>query len=260
MKQTTSVDGRRIHRIRQSSISEFDMCAERYRLNHYVEQPERDGAALGTACHAAAEACLLHQIEFGEPMDLQDTLLTFEEEWHEQPVDLWPSYGDRKKAGIVGAGKVELWWNEFLPNINPQGVEVAFEKLLFEDDERIVYLTGTADVLEPDTITDWKFPKGDYTREAWRYQRASIQATVYTWALDRPSLTFGVVHGTTKPKASTMVIKRNESHYDWLRYKVRAMCQTIESTPIPFPMRDDGWWCSEKWCDAWALCKGQFDQ
>jgi len=239
------------------------MCAERWRLNQVVDahptlyKRERDGAALGTACHAAAEACLLHQIATGEPLSLQDTLLTFEEEWHGTHVDMYTSYPSHDKAAAIGASKIEVWYNELLPTINPLAVEETFERLLFEDSMRSVYLTGTVDVVCDDTLIDWKFPKGDYTREKWRYQRASIQATVYTWAMEMPSLTFGVIHGTSDPKASTMTITRDESDWKWLHHKVRAMCQSIESAPRPFPMRDDGWWCSEKWCDAWTLCKGQ---
>mgnify|MGYP001233212102 CR=1 FL=1 len=261
MEQTE--DGRWLHRIRQSGISEYDMCPERWRLNQVIDQHptlskrERDGAALGTACHAAVEACLLHQISTGEPLSLEDTLLTFEETWYDTHVDMYTSYSSHKAAGEIGHKKVEVWYNELLPQTNPLAVEHTFDLLLFEDSTRVVYLTGTVDVVSENEVIDWKFPKGDYTREKWRYQRASIQASVYTWAMEVPALTFGVVHGTTYPSASTMTITRNEDDWAWMHHKVRAMCANMESAPRPLPMRDDGWWCSDKWCDAYALCKGQ---
>ena len=172
-----------------------------------------------------------------------------------EEVDNWHSYGDSLTAHLMGRQKIKSWYENVLPMItDPQGVEVDFNKILIEDDERVVYLRGTIDLVEPHMLWDWKFPKADYTRDRWQYDRWDVQSIAYTWAMGIPYFRFGVMHNKGW---GTMDFLRDDSHYEWLRKKVASICRYVETNTGPYLLGDNGWWCSEKWCPSWTQCKGK---
>ena len=252
--------GRYVHTwVRQSSVKTADMCMERLRnsIFHLSEEPKNDGAELGTACHQAVEDLLMSRIEQEAEMTEYDMYDAFDYYWDEmsEGVDNWYSYGNAETASDNGRAKLKDWYDNVLPMIEkPVGVEVDFNKLLIEDDERVVYLRGTVDLVEEGVLWDWKFPKADYTRDRWQYDRWDVQSIAYTWALDIPTFRFGVMHNKGW---GTMEITRNESHVEWLRNKVASICRYVENQTAPWLLGDNGWWCSEKWCPSWTQCKGK---
>ena len=46
-------------------------------------------------------------------------------------------------------------------------------------------------------------------------------------------------------------------HYDWLRTKCTDIARLIEVGMESWPKNDNHALCSEKWCPAWANCKGK---
>ena len=75
----------------------------------------------------------------------------------------------------------------------------------------------------------------------------------YCYALGIPNFSYAIMH----PKGvSTMQFERNEQHYEWLRNKVSALCRLLETQTGPYPLGDNGWWCSEKWCENSMLFFG----
>ena len=94
-----------------------------------------------------------------------------------------------------GSCKLKSWYDHILPMIEkPVSVEQQFNKVLIEDSERVVYLRGTIDLVEEDVLWDWKFPKADYTKDRWQYDRWDVQSIAYTWAMDLPYFRYGVMH------------------------------------------------------------------
>lgn len=233
----------------------------RSEMFNLVEDPNNDGADLGTACHSAAEDVITSMMGGGKQMTLDDTYDAMEYYWDRLSphVDNWHSYGTAEKASLNGRGKIKNWYENVMPMItDPQGVEVDFNKILIEDDERVVYVRGTIDLVESHMLWDWKFPKADYTRDRWQYDRWDVQSIAYTWAMGIPYFRFGVMHNKGW---GTMDFLRNDSDYEWLRQKVASMCQYVEnqtaSVDTPWLLGDNGWWCSEKWCPNWTRCKGK---
>ncbi len=251
--------GRYVHTwVRQSSIKTADMCMERLRHSMYgiSEEPKNDGAELGTACHQAVEDVLQSRIDGEGIMTEYDMYDAFDYYWEEMSpqVDNWYSYGDTKTAWDMGRVKLKSWYDHILPMIEkPVSVEQQFNKVLIEDSERVVYLRGTVDLVEEDVLWDWKFPKADYTRDRWQYDRWDVQSIAYTWAMDIPYFRYGVMHNKGW---GTMEFVRNDLHHDWLREKVASICRYVEQTSGKYLLNDNGWWCSEKWCPAWTRCKG----
>ncbi len=259
-------DGRWIHTwVRQSSIKTADMCMERFRTDIYGLNPEvhTDAATLGTVCHAVAEDALLAR-KAGKDESLEGMLSAFDYYWDEHGplIQKWGTYKPEKVQGI-GYARLQSWHDEIYNGerfgpLEPVGVELDFDKIFFEDDERVVNLRGTIDLVEEDCVWDWKFPSRDYAKSKWEYERWDVQSIAYCWATDIQNFRYGITHPTG---VSYIELERDQSHTDWLRQKVLALCQYVESTSRgPWLLGDNGWWCSEKWCSNWARCKGATEE
>ena len=250
-------DGRWIHTwVRQSSVKTSDMCLERLRSDMFGLVPDftGDAAALGTACHAVVEDALNARIG-GKDETFEGMCHAFDHYWDEiEPtVERWYKY-NRDNVRAIGYSRLEMRNNEVYPQVTPVAVEQNFNKIFHEDSERVIYLRGTIDLVEADCIWDWKFPSRDYGRHAWEYRRWDVQSIAYCWASEIQNFKFGVVH---PDGVSYIELERDASHTEWLRQKVLALCQFVEKVPQgPWPLGDNGWWCSEKWCSNWARCKG----
>ena len=255
-------DGRWVHTwVRQSAIKTSDMCLERWRRDVFSNEPERikDASMLGTVCHSAAEDALTSLIDVAEgygaaPMSLEDTTDAFTYYWEDAvpTIQVWNNY-NADSALAAGLEKVTNWYNEIFPQVMPVQVEYTFNVPLIEDDERVVRLTGTVDLVEKDRLWDWKFPSRDYTRDRWQYDRWDVQSIAYCYAMGIPNFSYAVMH---PDGVGRMDLVRNQQHFDWLRTKVLALCRLLESQTGAYPLGDNGWWCSDKWCEYFAQCKG----
>ena len=257
-----AADGRWVHTwVRQSSIKTSDMCLERWRNDIFglVSEPMKDASTLGTVCHAVAEDALNSVLDVSDgysqaPMDLRSMLDTFEHEFERvcPDIQVWNTYTP-ESAHKAGVQKITAWAEEIYPIVMPVTVEHGFDVPLLEDDERIVRLTGTVDLVESDRLWDWKFPSRDYTKDRWQYERWDVQSIAYCYALGIPNFSYAVVH---PHGVGRMDLVRGQEHFDWLRQKVLALCLLLENQTGPYPLGDNGWGCSSKWCEAFARCKG----
>ena len=250
-------EGRWVHTwVRQSSIKTSDMCLERWRNDVFglVGESIKDASSLGTVCHAVAEDALNSRLDGIAEMSLQDMNDAFENYWEETipTIQVWNNYNP-ETAYVAGLEKLANWHEEVFPHVQPVMVEHTFDVPLIEDSERVVRMTGTIDLVEEDRLWDWKFPGRDYSRDKWQYERWDVQSIAYCYAMGIPNFSYAVMH----PKGvGRMDLVRDQSHYDWLRIKVLALCRLLETQMGPFPLGDNGWWCSNKWCENFARCKG----
>jgi len=269
-------DGRWHHTWHQSDLKALAMCPERARLvwTGAVEDFEGDAAVLGTACHNAVEYLITIPEGMGAaPVHLNDETYTVLHERFGHELDelvptitRWNSYKSRTELEKVGAARLNSWYEQVYPSLTPIGVEVEFNHVLFEDDERVVRMTGRIDLIDSNMgLVDWKFPKRDYAgtdrngvqRDKWQYDRWDIQSTTYCWAMGRKTMTFYCMYGS-KGEVSSMTIERGEQDFQFLRRKVEAASRLVEQPALKvWPLNDAGWWCSEKWAPCWSVCKGK---
>ena len=255
-------DGRWIHTwVRQSSIKTSAMCLERWRRDIFSEEPEviKDASTLGTVCHSVVEDALNSVRDVSDglsevPMSLEDMHDAFGYYWEEvvPTIQVWNNY-NADSAAKAGLSKVTNWHDEIFPSVTPVLVEHTFDVPLLEDNERVVRLTGTIDLIEEDRLWDWKFPSRDYTRDRWQYERWDVQSIAYCYAMGIPNFSYAVMH---PDGVGRMNLERGQQHFDWLREKVSTLCRLLESQTGAYPLGDNGWWCSEKWCEHFARCKG----
>jgi hypothetical protein len=103
-------------------------------------------------------------------------------------------------------------------------------------------------------IADLKF-RG---RSNYQSNKGSSQAPMYALA----ALYYGYIPTfayveVVKGKVIEQKIELTEGKYDWLFIKARQAIDEIESGR--FPISPNGWWCSNKYCKYWAVCRGKYD-
>ena len=251
-------DGRWVHTwVRQSSIKTSDMCLERWRTDIFglVSERIKDASTLGTVCHTVAEDALNVVIDDPEcVMPLESIADAFDYYWEEAvpTIEVWNNYTPAS-AAVAGLEKLTNWHDEVYLQVKPKLVEHTFDVPLIDNDERLVRMTGTVDLVEENRLWDWKFPGRDYTRERWQYERWDVQSIAYCYAMGIPNFSYAVMH---PDGVGRMDLERGQQHFDWLREKVSALCRLLETQTGPYPLGDNGWWCSEKWCENFARCKG----
>ena len=191
-------DGRWVHTwVRQSSIKTSDMCLERWRTDIFnlVSERIKDASTLGTVCHAVAEDALNSRKDGIAEMSLRDMNDAFGYYWEEAvpTIEVWNNYTP-ESAHEAGLGKIANWYDEVFPLVKPVLVEYTFDVPLIDNDERLVRMTGTVDLVEENRLWDWKFPGRDYTRERWQYERWDVQSIAYCYALGIPNFSYAVMH------------------------------------------------------------------
>jgi len=268
-KHYWSAEDTRWHHIwHQSDLKTLDMCPQRALLmwTGQVTDFEGDAAVLGTACHNAVEQLItVPDGMMAAPVHLSDeSRIELFEAFHHHLDELvptitrWNSYKTKDELIEVGTAKLEAWFTQVYPKLTPLQVELPFDEVLYEDEERVVRMAGRIDLVDSNMgLVDWKFPKRDYTRTKWEYERWDIQSTTYCWATGHPTMTFYVVYGHDGG-VSSMTIERGEQDFQFLRRKVEAASRLVERTDLEvWPLNDAGWWCSEKWAPCWSVCKGK---
>lgn len=248
----------------QSDLKKLDMCPEQARLiwGGDVNDIQGDGAALGTACHYAVEEVL--NLKGADPREAAYGVLVeaFDQGLSDitPTIEGWNSYKTVDKMAEVGQAKLDGWYNTVYPDLSPSDgrVEEKFSRVFYEDDERVVTLAGQVDLVDANYgVVDWKFPKRDYTKDKWQYDRWDVQSTVYCWAMGLPQMTFFVMHGSSGA-VSSMTIERGPRDFSFLWRKIEAACRLVEATDLKvWPLNDAGWWCSAKWAPCWSVCKGK---
>ena len=252
------------HRFRQSWLNAFLDCPEKARTirNGTAIDVAGSKAVRGTAVHAAIEAALTARMA-GYELTTDDILEAFHWSWDSlvDSIGKWNKGATTPEATIEGAETmVRVWCAEVFPYLNPVGVERSFEFVLYEDEARRISLYGTRDLDEADLTWDWK--TGQHDRE-YLIRRNDLQSMIYTLArahergdLESPQpfrycyLTDGEVE----------IIDVTRTSQDWaaLVPMCNSIADLVEGKLPSWPLRYDGWKCSDDWCPNWANCRGKY--
>jgi hypothetical protein len=275
---TEDPDGRARYRFHQSWLSDTDLCLERARrgLVGELDETENDATALGTALHAAIEACMDAVLEYGESLDFDAVVQVGVEELDHLAESEGFRWVKRQRRGAHSylARALRAWYGTVLPVLEPVATEVRIPPtVLYEDDRRIIEVGGTIDYIDAQLgLVDWKSgsPHGWKGKE-WEKERWSLQATLYTFAwnaLQRGAdvrewppadvvVPFTFVALLDNGTVHTVSVKRRSTDWLWLRRKALNVAYQIErGTDVAWPTNDQHALCSAKWCPAWDTCKG----
>lgn len=269
-------DGRRLHRFRQSSLKDIDLCMERARRQMGGLMPEstkagNDATELGTAVHAAIEMSLDLMMDGQGPLSLGAMNAVAQEVFFEASEVEGFEWVKAKSYNTVydRMGRcLSSFYHDVLPTLHPAATELAWGPLVvYEDAERIIELTGCIDYIDAVTgPADWKTTGRSW--EKWEHERWDIQPTVYTWALTQMSsewvydvpipFTFHVFN--TDGGYDKIVVYRHAGDWAWLKERVLVVAKMIEAELPQWALNDNHALCSPTWCPAWSDCKGKHYQ
>jgi hypothetical protein len=257
-------DGRWHHTLRQSWLNDaLGVCLERARRDRLglLPRTESDAAALGTAVHAGIEQMLHDAMGIGEATEFAYS------EWHRissLPNFRWLSFneGDHEVVEAYIFTALHAWYRDVFNLLQPQAIEHPFSFTFYEDDQRVIELTGTIDYIGKwsriPVVADWKTGKRKYSERD--KQKQAIQASVYTAAAEaagfgRRPFRYGVmVRG--KDEVQVVDITRWPAHDEWLKQQCLSLAYMLESELPVWPLNDQHFLCSSAWCPAWSSCKG----
>lgn len=268
------------HTFRQSTLGDLDICAERGRLTLTGNMPHdnKDASSVGTAVHSGIEYGL-HEIKDGRACPQVGELVSVAhrhwEELQEAPNFQRVKYKRAGSAEEFIRNAVTVWHTHVMPHMRPIAIEHSFnDVLLYEDDERTIYLSGTIDLVDERWgCVDWK-TSGDERRyaegfggQAWEKKRWAIQPTVYTYAAAHLGLipearmhpfTYFVFVRQAQNQASLqeLRVERHAGDWEWLKQKTLGLALLWEADLPEWPKNDNHALCSETWCPAWSQCKG----
>ncbi len=259
--------------VRQSWLDDFMRDPERARLG--IVKPEwngpSDATSLGTAAHAACETMLTTDSD-AEALAAIEPALDHE---LSQPNIKWNKYDSRADLLRRATHCYIAWRNDILPILpRPGSAEVKFQVVLYSlPDGRTVGIEGTQDYVPHlvNELWDWKFPGRDY-RQADK-QKHAIQPTIYSLAAVKGGLqsvtdfeftypldfTYGIgVTQVKQAKAQVFTVRRDWPHAEWAITRIRQAVDLFLNfgTATPWPMNDEHFLCSDKWCPWWSICKG----
>lgn len=281
-------DGRWGHTVRQSTLTTFThLCAEQVRqvATGMVPATTTSAALIGTAVHAGIERCINEIISSAHPCDPEDQADAAMSAWDAglAGVIMTHSEVDARRLILEATAK---WRDQVMWRLDPISAEQRFDKLvLWEDEERVIWASGTIDCVDTSGVLDWKTSSGSWLpaprvkleladgTTKWsgggagkRHEKEKwdIQSTLYTWAAQQLGYEVDLfrfivlVHG--KDDVEEVAVRRGPAHVEWVRrLAVRYAREWERGTDHAWHASDAGWWCSANWCPVWQAgrCKGE---
>jgi hypothetical protein len=281
------IDENGVH-LHQSDLKNH--CLEKLRLETVAVGPrvENDAATVGTTLHSVIE----HELREG-PCDDEETCCSLAANLYLELLQRYQTEGrpyalssfgshDRAISQLIGVTKAWfrsaerqqllsasqsplIEWNFDLPFC-----EVEVKKFGKRAEIIPVWLAGTADIVMPTAVWDWKTAGSEYRR--WELQRWGRQPDVYTWAASQAGLLephpvtglyvfeFKVFVRGMNPDmgCQTVSIDRSQNNWSWLQQIVARLVNFSYNMGLDreWPLDDQHVLCSPKWCTFWDMCKG----
>lgn len=247
----------------QSQIKTFLMCGLRHQFRYLqgVRMPGGAHATTGSAADTAISFNLAHKVKTGECAPLSDVLdvcsTDFDKRVPETAFKADESPGECKDAALA---VVKTHTQGLATALQPKAVQMEF---VIETDAGFD-IGGTLDIVEQDdTLRDTK--TASRQRASSYVVPRSFQPAMYDYAFTAvtgrksPGWAFDVFTRPTKtlPAEYKPVFGRVEAaDHEWLFNGINQMHRAIRAG-IALPAPEGSWYCSERWCEFWAICKGK---
>lgn len=260
-----------------SQLNTFLMCGRRYWYDRIVKVPFLTTSALffGSRCHDAEEFNYRQKIQSDVDLPVEQVVEFFINAWDTQigneEVRFEPNESSETLRAI-GESVIRAHMKDIAPSIHPLYVE--YPPRVGADTQRISLgdnfpftFQGHFDIVERDPENP-ELPGGfsDHKHYAARKARTfdvdihdddqyTVYALMYRILFGRveKSIHANVVTKDAKAIARRVPTKRDEERIRWFLGTIEEAGRSIDAG-IYVP-RDNGWWCSQKWCAHWGLCK-----
>jgi len=254
-----------VDHISPSQVGMWRRCPKQW-MFRYVDKifsPPGVALLLGSAYHTALETNFLQKIQSGQDLPLKDTLDAFSDGWDTYRLGRAKNEEgdyvefDRVEWGDDDSGKVKdtglhmvkTYMEEIAPSVRPVTVEqqlnVQVGNLMVE--QRADLLTDEYVLVDHKTAAR-KMVQSDADRE--------LQPISYMLGMRRVvPFQFHVAVKIKKPYVDVVNVRKTTDDMSWY---IRILLETRRAMESGiFPPNDSGWWCSEKYCGYWKMCKGK---
>lgn len=280
--KVTVEDGVTTFRFRQSWINTLYKCPEQARreMLGLTVRTVNDAMSMGTAVHAGIEALLRGHTTHDSL--LKSTTVMDEIIGGSEGEFKWEQTRGRDEALNLIRYALMSFYKHTLPTVGTvASIEQSFkveldrrdrpEETMFrfpDPEQEVLELTGTHDMANTDHVLwDWKTANREW--QAWEPKRFYVQPTVYNYAYFvetgiLPTFNYIVFNKNGKVTQPQVVpVTRTQEDFDWLRHQLWAVVDLYKATnggAVAWPMLDQGWHCSPKWCPVFAAgeCKGKY--
>jgi hypothetical protein len=236
-----------------SAVRMYLRCAKQFEFRYIEGRKEPPAVALieGGAHHNALQLDNEHRIKHKKPAKITDMIGHFVASLEKgaQNLDNWE--GESKDI-VIARGKDLL--NTYASKfqwLEPVTAEEYFELMLGD-----VPVLGYIDVIDAQRVLDYKVV-GRAKSEADAQQ--DLQLLLYGKVKKKKRVGFvSLVKTASNPdkKIQHVETKVTEQEMDWAGEVIQSAAVGIRAGV--FPKTEPGnWWCSEKFCGFWHLCRGK---
>ena len=253
-----------------SQVTQYLKCGEAYRRRYVLEQPSKptSAAAQGRSIHKAAEMLHLSMIESKvlpvdavvqvyadtHDVEMQDAVIMEEDQ----------TAGSIKDAGVSMVRKYHTMAvnggvdanNKVVEPLRPLSAERTFKVRLPVIDGDAIPFVGVIDVEEEHTIVDLKTKaKAASQNDADN----SLQLSLYAHVTGKPQVRLDQLVRPTKtlpPRYLRTVSYRTRNEALHAVDVVADVASDIAAGRFR-KTNPENWWCTEKWCNYWADCRGR---
>jgi hypothetical protein len=253
-----------------SQVTQYLKCGEAYRRRYVLEQPIKmsGAAAQGRSIHKAAELLHVSMIE-SKPLGAEEVVQIYADTHAVEMKDAVLSEEDGTEGALKDAGvrMVRKYHslavfggtddsNKLIEPLKPVAAEKQFKVRLPVINADPVPFVGVIDLEEEHGIADLKTK----SKAASQLDTDnSLQLSIYAHVLGKPQVRLDQLIKPTKTLPARYI--RTVS------YRTRA--EALHAVDVIADVAADiaagrfrrtnpeNWWCTEKWCNYWADCRGR---
>lgn len=255
----------------QSWVNSFLKCPERARreLNDDAPRIVTDAMAVGTALHVCPEVVM----KGGTIESAYEQAATTFIELSRQEDFRWVQVKREETALRYIENAISSFAMYVLPELEDvvaveQSITQELGRFQIGDVYVILKLAGTPDIVTVSPlgfhVWDWKTANRPY--EQWEVDRFYVQPSAYTflvseWLGEEPiDFTYCVFSKAPDVRLPQYVrTLRDAGDWAWLREQIRRIVELwlrTDEGSVGWPLMDQSWHCSPKWCTSWDTCKG----
>lgn len=262
----------KIARLSTTQLNMYLRCPHQWYLRYIkgIKIPPAGAMMQGRVYHEAVADDFKQKIETGKDMPFDELSDRFSDHWQRDVIVSEVNWEGEKPSTLKDEGfaLLKCFHDEVAPKVQPKLVEEQKVKLVIPDVLEMVGITDVVD--EKNRILDHKLS----TREKSQSDAdKDLQATVYLWL--RPECKTFIFHQIIKKRPTQKMLVKDPETPSIIPYKnlvitkrtplqIERMVQMVSDTHTlmkagVYPPRCDSFWCSERWCGYWNVCKARFN-
>lgn len=238
--------------ISANQLSTWIRCPKQYEFRYLLgyKLPPTGALTRGRACHRAWEADHRNKIETKKNLPLQNILDIYSGEFDASaPETEWNPDEDKGKVKDTGTKMVEVYHCKISKQVQPIACEEPFE---IEIQDHVVQ--GVID-LETDQH-EIRDAKTTSKRRPYIPMDHQLQMTIYSRAKPKAAsfILDNAIVTQKETDLETLTLTRSELPQKKLDLFLESFGQSLTKGYFP-PTNPDNWWCSQKWCGFYRICK-----